>query len=138
MERELNGKMGKNKKRMMILCFCIFFVLLGVLSWKMLFSSYSGKVTAKVYQDGVLLYTFELDEIKEEQEFLVENEDGETNVVRVSSEGISVSEASCPDQICVKRGVVLYSEVPIVCMPNKLVIEFEKTGEEGTDGGVSY
>ncbi len=117
---------------------CVVLAVLGLLSWKMWFASYDGSVTAKVYQDGKLLYSFRLPGDGEAQEFLVENENGGKNTVRVSKEGISVSEANCPDQVCVKRGTVFYSEIPIVCMPNKLVIEFEKDGEgAGTDSGIS-
>ena len=36
---------------------------------------------------------------------------------------ICISEASCPDKICVGQGYISNSLVPITCLPHKLVIE---------------
>ena len=36
---------------------------------------------------------------------------------------ISVTEADCPDGICVRQGKLTTAGVPIVCMPHRLVIE---------------
>lgn len=117
------------KSRKKFLMFLIFLCFLGFLSWKMFFSSYAGAVTAKIYQGGTLLYTIPLDKVQEDYEIIISGENGEENTILVSYKEISVSHANCPDQVCVKRGTVFYSQVPIVCMPNQLVIEFEKEGE---------
>lgn len=127
-------KEKKNRKKVVL-----FFAVLGMLivlimiSWKLFFPSYEGKVTAKIYQDGELLYTIALDEVTESYELMVKGKQGGENRILVSPEGISVDYADCPDQVCVKRGTVAYSEIPIVCMPNKLTIVFEKAGIEETD-----
>ena len=34
-----------------------------------------------------------------------------------------MTEASCPDKICVDRGWIDNGVIPIVCLPNKLTIE---------------
>ena len=36
---------------------------------------------------------------------------------------IRVSQADCPDQVCVDQGWIADGTVPIVCLPHKLVIE---------------
>ena len=36
---------------------------------------------------------------------------------------IRVSQANCPDQVCVEMGAISDGTVPIVCLPHKLVIE---------------
>lgn len=120
----------KNKKKTFVLiCFGILLIILGVVSWKLFFTSYDGAVTARIYQDGKLIYTIPLDHVEEDYEIFIKNENGGENTIFVSRGKISVSHADCPDQICVKRGQVSYSGVPIVCMPNKLVIQFEKEGK---------
>lgn len=117
-----------------IVFLCLVFIMLVMISWKMLFLSYDGAVTVRIYQDGELLYTIPLHEVEEAYELTIETESGGKNVLLVSKDEISVAYADCPDQVCVKRGVVSYSEIPVICMPNKLVIEFEKEGEgEETD-----
>ncbi|MDE6103825.1 MAG: NusG domain II-containing protein, partial [Oscillospiraceae bacterium] len=42
---------------------------------------------------------------------------------------ISVINAECPDQTCVKMGELKSSAAPIVCLPNKLVVKFAEIDE---------
>ncbi|MBR6595211.1 MAG: NusG domain II-containing protein [Oscillospiraceae bacterium] len=65
-----------------------------------------------------------------DQEFTVQTEDG-YNVVTVKDGKIAVTEASCPDHHCMARGFC-NSGAQIVCLPNKLVIEF--LGDAEVDG----
>lgn len=58
--------------------------------------------------------------------------DGGYNVVTVSEGGVRVSEADCPDQICVRQGVISMGQETIVCLPHRLMIRLEKA-EEGVD-----
>ena len=43
--------------------------------------------------------------------------------MHVEPGAISVTEADCPDGICVRQGKLTTAGVPIVCMPHRLVIE---------------
>ena len=65
-----------------------------------------------------------------DQTFTVETEGG-YNVVTVKDGKVAVTEASCPDHYCMARGFC-NSGAQIVCLPNKLVIEF--LGEAEIDG----
>lgn len=123
------SKKHHKKKLIGISCLCIILIILCIISWKMFFPSYHGAVIAEVYQDGTLLYTIPLDKVQEPYKLLIESEKGGKNEISISKDEISVSYADCPDQICVKRGVTRYSNVPIVCMPNHLMIKFVKEGE---------
>jgi len=67
-----------------------------------------------------------------DQEFTVESDNG-YNIVTVKDGKIAVTEASCPDHYCMQRGFC-NSGAQIVCLPNKLVIEF--LGEAEIDGVV--
>lgn len=55
--------------------------------------------------------------------FTIENNDG-INTIYVSKGEIYVKEASCPDKVCVNHGPLKNNFSPIVCLPNKLIIEF--------------
>ena len=57
-----------------------------------------------------------------DQTFTVHSEDG-YNVVTVRDGKIAVTEASCPDHYCMARGFC-NKGTQIVCLPNRLVIEF--------------
>ena len=65
-----------------------------------------------------------------DQTFTVHTEEG-YNVVTVRDGKIAVTEASCPDHYCMARGFCS-SGTQIVCLPNRLVIEF--LGEAEIDG----
>ena len=68
--------------------------------------------------------------LKVDQEFTVPCPGG-FNTVTVKDGKIAVTEASCPDHYCMHRGFC-NSGASIVCLPNKLVIEF--VGEQEIDG----
>lgn len=89
--------------------------------------------TALVYQDGVCIRTVDLARVDEPYSFIVEWEGG-YNTVEVERGRIRVSDADCPDRICVHRGWVSDAAAPIACLPHKLVIRLESGGEAGIDG----
>ena len=47
-----------------------------------------------------------------------------SNTIEIKDGKIRVCEAEWPDKVCVKTGWLSSSAVPIVCLPNHLVIEF--------------
>ena len=53
------------------------------------------------------------------------------NVVVISEGTVSVTEASCKNQVCVKHGAISRSGESIVCLPNRLVVRIENGSEEG-------
>ena len=59
--------------------------------------------------------------------------DGSYNVLRISDGKVEISEASCPDQICVKHRNIHYKNETIVCLPNKLVVEIVGGEENDID-----
>ena len=53
------------------------------------------------------------------------------NVVVISGGTVSVTEASCKNQVCVKHGRISRSGESIVCLPNRMVVRIENGSEEG-------
>ena len=64
------------------------------------------------------------------QQFVIEADNGGENVVTVRDGKIGVTQATCPDHYCMHRGFC-NSGAQIVCLPNKLVIRF--LGEQEID-----
>jgi len=93
-----------------------------------LFSS-PGTV-AEVYQNGKFLQTLSLDE---PVGYTLFASNGGSNTITVRDGRICVSQATCPDQVCVKQGWVNTDATPIVCLPNGLVIQV-KGGDRDIDG----
>lgn len=81
---------------------------------------------ACIYQDGRLLQTIPLDRVQETYAFPLEATDGGSNTIEISPGGIAITQADCPDQICVRQGRITDSLLPITCLPHRLVIELKR------------
>lgn len=95
----------------------------------------SGNI-ACITQDGVLLYEIDLKKENEQRYIDITAEDGTLlNRISVEPGRIRVEYANCPDQVCVNQGWIQDSALPIVCLPNKLIVEITGSGE-GADAVV--
>jgi hypothetical protein len=84
---------------------------------------------ARVSLDGEVLKEIDLGAVTQSYTFQVEGKNGLTNTVLVEPGKIQVQEADCPDQICVHQGAISDGTVPIVCLPNKLIIQITGGGD---------
>ncbi len=92
---------------------------------------YFGKAPAgraEIYSDGTLTATVDLGA---DQVFTVSSPNGGRNTVTVRQGKIAVTQATCPDQWCVRQGFHNRGG-SIVCLPNRLVIVF-LSGEPAVD-----
>ena len=97
-------------------------ILGGLLLYRHL--SGTGGTVAVISVDGVARERIDLTEVRASYDLAIVNAWGR-NTVHVAPGAISVSEADCPDQICVKMGELTGGGIPIICMPHRLVIEIE-------------
>lgn len=49
---------------------------------------------------------------------------GRVNVIQIDEQGARMVEANCPDHLCVNQGEITKKNQTIVCLPNKVVVEF--------------
>lgn len=101
-------------------------LIIAVLVVAMLFGSImmltrSEGGTAVIIKDGNEIQRLSLDR---DTEYVV-GEGKDLNKVVIRDGKAYVSEAGCPDKICVKTGAVCYEGETIVCLPNKLVVRIE-------------
>ena len=83
----------------------------------------------QVTQNGETVGLFPLDE---------DQTLGGYNIVVISGGTVRVSQASCPDQVCVHKGATDQTNDPIACLPNKLVVQVVGGGEQNNQlDGVS-
>lgn len=90
----------------------------------------AGGVVAVVTRDGQELQRIDLDQVTEAYTLRMEHPDGGYNLIQVQHGKISVTEASCPDKVCINQGSISDSLTPIVCLPNKVMIAIEDTGND--------
>lgn len=101
---------------------------LGLLASMLLFGSEKDNPCAQIYVGGELYKTLPL---SEDAEVTVETELGR-NVVTVKDGAVSVTEADCPDKVCVRTGALSGGDVPIICLPHRLEIRIAD-GSADTD-----
>lgn len=102
----------------------------------LVWSARGEAVTAVVYQNGRQVAVLDLSQVDAPYSFPVEGPAG-VNTVQVEPGRIRVSHADCPDQVCVRQGWISNGLAPIVCLPNKVIIQIEAGQEETDIDGVS-
>ena len=75
---------------------------------------------AEITRQGQVVKTVDL---RIDQDFTVDSENGGYNIITVKDGKIAVTQASCPDHYCMKRGFC-NSGTEIVCLPNRMTIRF--------------
>lgn len=89
-----------------------------------LFAGQGFQVTA--YVDGEEVGRWSLEESVNE---VLQTANGQNRLI-IEDGKAYVTEADCPDGICVKQGKISRTGQTIVCLPHKLVIEIEGKAEE--------
>ena len=104
-----------------IICSVIFFAL-----------NQSSAELVFIYQDGVLLKYYDLTNITEPILLTVESDSG-VNLIIIEQWRVRISEANCPDGLCIRQGWVSSGLLPIVCLPHRLVISFDNNLDRDRD-----
>lgn len=87
-----------------------------------------------IYQDGNLIADYPL---VEDFVTAITYEDEHFNLLLIEDGRVSVSDADCPDQLCVKQRSISGNGESIICLPHKLVVQVE-SGEEQKLDAVTY
>ena len=67
-----------------------------------------------------------------DQEIEISGKDGGTNMLQIRDGKASITQASCPDLLCVRQGAVSRQGESIICLPNEVVVEISAAKEETT------
>lgn len=85
---------------------------------------------AVVTVDGDEYGRFPLDQDVKEK---IELPDGAYNILMVKDGAADITDASCPDGICVNHRAISRQSETIVCLPNKVVVEIQNGEESDVD-----
>lgn len=117
-------------KNKILILICILIFCIGIIGSVFVFFS-PKKSTVNIKRDGRVLYSFDLENTEDS---VIEIPYGNSsNTVEIKNGKIRVQSAECPDQTCVHMGWLSSSGMPIVCLPNHLVIEFADGGNDDVD-----
>jgi len=92
------------------------------------FTRSTGAVAA-IYVDGRRIAEYSL---SEDREILLNSQGGGYNVLVIKNGQADITDADCPDRICVDSPSIKYNGESITCLPNKTQIVIEG-GESGVD-----
>ena len=99
--------------------------------------TYGGQKKACIYQNGVLLREIDFSSVKKPYSFRLTSSAGEYNEITVSAGGIAVTDADCPDRLCVLFSKNNTGRLPIICLPHKLAIIYKEESTSNMDA-VTY
>lgn len=111
-----------SKTKIILSAVLILFIVSIILS--VLVLKPSEKHNVEIVQDGKIIYTFDLNK-EPDRSIVIKSPDGNSsNTVTIENGEIFMSSAECPDKTCVNMGKLKSENMPIVCLPNRLVIKF--------------
>lgn len=120
MEENKLGFWDENKVYIGIFLLLLCFSLVGIY-WV---SHLGGGNMATIQQGQEILAEFDLNQVEEAYEWTIYGADGAYNILSIEPGQIAITEANCPDQICVNRGYSQGDAAPIICLPHQVLIRF--------------
>lgn len=96
-------------------------IFLSLVTLAVVYMFLSGGTTAKIYKEGKLVHTINLDRVEESYTLDIDGH----NTVLIKHGAICMMEADCPDKLCVNQGEISDSAYPIVCLPNEVIIKID-------------
>ena len=75
--------------------------------------------TAEISVDGAVIPQCPLDQ---DLDLIIEGSDGGTNHLVIENGSARITEASCPDKLCVRQGAASETGQTIVCLPNRVIV----------------
>lgn len=97
------------------------------------FAGGTGSIVT-VTAGGEVYGTYSLDE---DQEIDIKINGKVTNVLVIRDHEADMTEADCPDQLCVHQKSISKDHETIVCLPNQVVAEVENPKEENELDGIA-
>ncbi|WP_026523613.1 NusG domain II-containing protein [Butyrivibrio sp. MB2005] len=120
---------GENQKKntyILLLAVCIIAVCIFVANKAL---AKTGDY-AEVSVDGETVYELPL---SENTELLITGTDGGTNKLIINNGVCYVTEADCPDKLCIKQGKISHNGESIICLPHKLVITIHNSSDTSSN-----
>ncbi len=127
--------MSRFKKDIILLSgICAVALLLWLIPFLLNRINQSAPAIVSIYQDGQKLADYPL---SEDQTLVIPWEDKGYNLLLIEDGRAAVTDADCPDQLCVRQRSISRNGESIICLPHKLVLQIAGE-EEGDLDAVTY
>lgn len=119
--------MKKHKTDLIVI---IALLLIAVISYILIGNIYNTKGNyAEISVDGKVVKTLSLDKDISYDIPLKEHK----NTVEIKNGQVFMSEADCPDKLCIKQGTISKNGQSIICLPHKIVVRVISDSDTGVD-----
>ena len=125
--------MGKDKFKKDILFILILLLLAGIIWCLYALIHNNGDNVVVVTRDGEVVEQYSL---SEDNVYIIPYGE-EYNLLMISNGEAFVTDADCPDGLCIRQRAISRNGESIICLPHKLVIQVESK-EEGSLDAVTY
>lgn len=98
------------------------------------FLNKDAPAVVRVLREGQEIGTYSM---LEDQTISISDEEEGYNLLLISGGQVSVSDADCPDGLCIRQRPISRNGESIICLPHKLVIQIESKEESDLDA-VTY
>ncbi len=117
------------KKQDWILCGTLLLVgMILLVGYRIFYHTPGDQVEITV--DGKLYRTLPLDR---NTTIEIPVEDGNTNTLTIRDGYADMTEANCPDHLCVKQKKISHEGETLVCLPHKVVVKIHSSGSDEKD-----
>ena len=129
------GKIGHMKRVRNDCILILIIVLLAGGFWLVQYLNAAQKeAVLRIYQNGELTGEYDL---SQPRTIPVTGMEDSYNLVLIEDGTVRVTDADCPDQLCMKQRSISKNGESIICLPHKLVLQIYAK-EEGTLDAVTY
>ena len=90
---------------------------------------------AVIKREGKVIKTIDLNKVTGSQEYKLSTPNGNFNTILVEHNKISIKDANCPHQECVKSGSITQPGQMIICLPFKFLININGQSDNDIDIG---
>ncbi len=108
----------KHKKEVLLIVVILAISFILLIANQIIFSKSAGYLEITV--DGKVVETLDLNH---DTEVLVNGYQGGTNRIVIQGGKVHVSDATCPDKICIHQGTIEHTGESIVCLPNRMIAQ---------------
>lgn len=130
-----HGKIGYMKRVRNDCILILIIILLAGGFWLIQYlNAVQKEAVLQIYQNGELIGEYEL---SQPQTIPVTGIDDSYNLVLIEDGMVRVTDADCPDQLCMKQRSISRNGESIICLPHKLVLQIHAK-EESTLDAVTY
>lgn len=127
------------KKTAWFLSFLLLVLLAICVGMLFLRTMHRDAMTAEIYLGGELIQSIDLSRVTEEYTLsIIDPASGGSNTITVRPGSIGITQADCPDKLCVHQGFMQDDLLPIVCLPHHLVIRIVPTDSSNLTDAVTY